>query len=91
MRKLKGFRQKTGKEEEKAKGNRNPSSGRTMMVLMGGMMAFCLAAPFILGSMAPYLGRIGRFLPMESGYLGPAVFLLAHLAMIPLFMHKSKD
>lgn len=62
-----------------------------MMALMVGMMAFCLAAPFLLGSLVLYLSRIGWDLPLESGYLGPAVFLLAHLAMIPIFLHKSKD
>lgn len=91
MRKFNGFGKDAKKDMRKREGQRSQASGRTMMVLLGGMMAFCIAAPFILGSMTPYLVGFGRYLPLESRYLGPAVFLLAHLAMIPLFLRKSKD
>ena len=89
--KINGLRQSAGKDEGNVDGQNRQFPRRTMRVLMGGMLAFCLAAPFLLGSMAPYLMRMGRVLPLESRYLGPAVFLLAHLAMIPLFLRKSKD
>lgn len=78
------------KEERKDRG-RMESWDMTLMLFMLFMLALCVAMPLYFGYLAPYTVGVNRFLPLESRYLGPVLFVLVHLAMIPLFFGKSRD
>lgn len=78
------------KEDRKRKGWME-SWDMTLMLFMGAMLALCVAMPLFLGYLAPYTAGVSRFIPLESRYLGPGLFVLVHLAMIPIFFGKSKD
>lgn len=75
------------KEDRKRKG----SWDMTLIFFMAAMLGLCITIPLFFGYMAQYIAGVSRFIPLESRYLGPGLFVLVHLAMIPLFFGKSRD
>ncbi|HSP47370.1 MAG TPA: hypothetical protein VLN47_04765 [Clostridiaceae bacterium] len=80
-----------GTREDRKKKAGMESWDMTLMLFMAVMLGLCVAMPLFFGYMAPYTVGVSRFIPLESRYLGPGLFLLVHLAMIPLFFGKSRE
>lgn len=79
------------KKEVRKRSGRTASWDMPLLLFMAAMLGLCIAMPLLFGYMAPYITGVSRFIPLESRYLGPVLFALVHLAMIPLFFGKSKD